>query len=238
MKKHTGVILWEGKSLLTGDPIVAIATFKTSNVKTGPMVQTWILRTDIEPHDAVQRGMDDAICGNCPHKSGRGCYVTVFQAPLAVYRAYKRGAYPMAASLPDVAANKLVRLGSYGDPAAVPFEVWQALTSKAKKHTGYTHQYNHKAFDPRIASLCMVSTETVAQTKKMHALGLRTFRASHDTSVLLPGERRCTADSRGLTCAQCAQCDGGDNKRLSYVVKIHGAKASRFATDSNLIAVA
>jgi hypothetical protein len=50
-----GKILWEGNSPLTGDPIVCIITglkSKSSNEKTGDMLQTVILRTDIEPHIA------------------------------------------------------------------------------------------------------------------------------------------------------------------------------------------
>lgn len=43
------VIFYEGPSLIDGSPILGIATASTSNPKTGPMVQTWILSADLDP---------------------------------------------------------------------------------------------------------------------------------------------------------------------------------------------
>ena len=42
-KKPSGYIIYRGQSLLNGAPIVAVAITKSSNVKTGNMVQTYIL---------------------------------------------------------------------------------------------------------------------------------------------------------------------------------------------------
>ena len=53
-----GFTLYEGASVLDGKPIVVLATLETSNAKTGAMVQTWILRSDVEPHQAVKTGDD------------------------------------------------------------------------------------------------------------------------------------------------------------------------------------
>jgi hypothetical protein len=64
--KEKGFILYEGKSVLDGAPIVYIATLSTSNRKTGDMVQTWILRSDINPVEASKQKLDASICGNCP----------------------------------------------------------------------------------------------------------------------------------------------------------------------------
>ena len=50
-----GVILYEGPSLLDGEPIVAILTGLRSsscNRKTGAMLQTWIMRADVSPAEA------------------------------------------------------------------------------------------------------------------------------------------------------------------------------------------
>ena len=66
-----GYILWEGASLIDGAPIVVIATgfaSRSTNRKTGGMVQTYILRRDIDPVSAVQSGDDASICGDCPHR--------------------------------------------------------------------------------------------------------------------------------------------------------------------------
>ena len=50
MKNPNGYIIYEGASLLDGKPIVAIAlTGKSTNTKTGAMIQTFIIRSDIDP---------------------------------------------------------------------------------------------------------------------------------------------------------------------------------------------
>jgi len=50
-------IIWEGPSELDGKPIVLIATSGGSikNRKTGGMVQTYILRSDMPPNEALPR---------------------------------------------------------------------------------------------------------------------------------------------------------------------------------------
>src|ERR1700686_2282782 len=103
--KPNGVILYEGPSLLDGAPIVAIATglnSKSTNRKTGAMVQTYILRANVSPTEAVASGGDKSICGDCRYRGTRGkrrtCYVNVGQGPNAVYRAYRGGRYD---ALPD-----------------------------------------------------------------------------------------------------------------------------------------
>ena len=55
--KQKGFVLYDGPSVLDGQPIVVIATMETSNRKTGNMVQTWILRSDISPTDASKIGL-------------------------------------------------------------------------------------------------------------------------------------------------------------------------------------
>ena len=60
-KKPNGFILGHGRSLIDGMPIVVVATIKSRNTKTGDMVQTWILRQDMLPTDAVKTGADWSI---------------------------------------------------------------------------------------------------------------------------------------------------------------------------------
>jgi hypothetical protein len=59
---RNGFIIYENPS------IVIIATgFKqgSKNGKTGAMIQTWILRKDINPVKAVKTGLDFMVCGDC-----------------------------------------------------------------------------------------------------------------------------------------------------------------------------
>jgi len=77
----------------------------SANEKTEDMLQTWMLRADMNPLEAIHSGQDSSICGSRPlcgivEQSGerttnrrRACYVSVHQAPHAIYRAYKRGRY-------------------------------------------------------------------------------------------------------------------------------------------------
>ena len=131
MNKNTFEI-WRGKSELDGEPIVLLASgfdSTSANDKTGDMIQTWILHADVEPHVAVKTGQDGSVCGDCVLRgdgSGkdRPCYVTVFRAPLAVWRSWNDGNVERRS--PEQVASILARddrdfrLGSYGDPAAVP----------------------------------------------------------------------------------------------------------------------
>jgi hypothetical protein len=56
-------IIYRGPSLYDDAPIVVIGTFTKSNSKTGGVVQTYILRDDIDPRDASKGGQDVSICG-------------------------------------------------------------------------------------------------------------------------------------------------------------------------------
>ena len=63
-----GAIIYSGPSRIDGAPIVAIAVWDSSNRKTGSMLQTYILRSDIDPRDANKYGEDFSICGTCDLK--------------------------------------------------------------------------------------------------------------------------------------------------------------------------
>ena len=134
-------IIYKGPSLIDQKPIIVIATYSNRNKKTGHVVQTYILCENINPLEASKTGADYSICGNCPMRGevttdpklkiakNRECYVILGQGPLIVYKHYKRGGYPIGkqADIVSMGAGNFVRVGTYGDPAAVPIEVWQNL---------------------------------------------------------------------------------------------------------------
>lgn len=241
--KPTGYILYRGPSMLDGQPIIAIATVSTNNAKTGGMVQTWIMREDIRPTDALKTGADASVCGDCPHRpiNGGACYVTVFQAPLAVWKKYTRGGYP---ALPDGApfAGRMVRIGSYGDPAAVPVEVWERVTAGAAGTTGYTHQW--RTADVRLAKYCMASADSPIDRDGAKRAGYRTFRIRLADESKQAGEVVCPASAEGghkLECATCGHCNGTRTGRKGDVVIIaHGApsKVNAFASFRQKVAQA
>ena len=105
MSKILGYIAYEGPSQIDGAPIVVIVNkidADSKNGKTGAIVQTFIIRSDISPVEALQIGADAAICGDCAHrpyliKTGESdeppCYVQVGKSVQSVFHAYTRGRY-------------------------------------------------------------------------------------------------------------------------------------------------
>lgn len=230
-----GLVVYRGPSLLDGAPIVAILTRRSSNTKTGDMAQVWILRADMDPIVAAKLGTDRSICGTCPHRGAvgrRSCYVVLERAPLAVWKAWRRGIYPPATpqSIERFTAGRSVRLGAYGDVAALPRAVVDALVEHASGHTGYTHQWRHGF---ALADLVMASCDSDADTRAATELGYRTFRIVPEGTGRMPGHMRCPASAeRGhaTTCAACKQCDGTRNNpnRPSVQITVHG-RGKRYA---------
>lgn len=232
-----GMILWTGPSVLDGAPIVVIAVRRSGNRKTGNMLQTYILRADIHPVEAVRSGADASICGDCPHRGdgfkGRTCYVTIGQGVSSVWRALRRGSYGRAADAEAVRAmgrGRMVRLGTYGDPAAVPARVWRDLVADAAGHTGYTHQWR-ASHAGALRDLVMASADCADDAREAHARGWRTFRVTRTASEPSVGrETVCPASEeagRKLQCADCRACEGaGSRRRGSIRIAAHGALAS------------
>lgn len=241
------MIIFEGPSQIDGKPVVAIATENSSNTKTGSMVQTWILLSEVDPITGNREGLDQSICGNCPHKgitdpaksSGtaprRSCYVALFGGPYAVWRAYRAGKYKRASlqDLPALGHHKTIRVGAYGDPAAVPIDVWRALLSKSVGHTGYTHQI---ADFPQLSDFCMVSADSHAEARAAWSNGQRTYRVLTDISELdKENEVLCPASAeagRRTTCLQCRLCSGSAGfarNARSIAIVSHGSGRKNFA---------
>ena len=214
-----GIVLWRGPSAIDGAPIVVVATGfrRVKNPKTGPMIQTWILRDDVSPVSAIYSGADVSICGDCPLRGklgrGRACYVAVHRAPQAVWKAYKAGRYVEYSprehnrffrSDPRKAYVAL-RLGAYGDPAAAPYTMWASLCRLTKRWTGYTHQWREPKFY-HFRKLCMASVETTIGQRLASSGGWRTFRCRSAAEPLLPNEYACPAAAESGARTQCMSC--------------------------------
>lgn len=241
-KSPSGYVIYRGPSLLDGQLIVAVAISKSKNTKTANMVQTYILRADIDPMEANRTGRDASICGACPHRgtpthagsglaSGRTCYVRIDQGPLVVFRSLARGIYPTARghkAIAAIGAGRMVRIGTYGDGAAVPSYVWDSLLSGAKGHTAYSHQsgVNGAAFDP---ARYMVSADSESAAWQAWKAGARTFRVIWDRSdVVRHKEVLCPASEeagRRTTCDKCGLCGGASVKAKSIAIVAHGQGA-------------
>jgi hypothetical protein len=252
--RFRGVILWQGASLIDGAPVVAIASkilTASKNEKTGAMVQTYIIRSDIDPMDAVKSGDDVSVCGNCKHRPflvklakarakllrlnapvADPCYVQVAKSVKSVFAAFKRGRYAAPGIDYDVKLLPLLfeglafRIGTYGDPTAIPFQVWRAATLKALFDNGYTHQWQ----DPRFAAfklLCMASVDSLEEMHEAQAMGWRTFRVRGAQEPLdREVERPCPASKEAgkkTSCDKCKGCGGiGAKAKISFAIISHG----------------
>lgn len=243
MKQSRGYVLWQGASAIDGAPLVAIATMATKNPKTGDMVQVWILRSDVNPAESVASGLDRSTCGDCALRpliqrmartgvalSGwrqqlrsKPCYVNVGQAPLAVWRAWRRGAYPVWDGDGAPFRGRAIRWGAYGDPALIPHDVVHAVNAHAKRWTGYTHQWRH-AFAAWSREVFMASTDTDSDRVTASQRGWRTFHARGASDAIPTGSIVCPASKEGgerTTCAQCTLCNGARPGVKSIVIVGH-----------------
>jgi hypothetical protein len=59
-------IIYKGPSRIDGAPIVVLATYSNRNTKTGAVVQTYILREDINPLEAARRAQTLAFAAHVP----------------------------------------------------------------------------------------------------------------------------------------------------------------------------
>lgn len=221
-----GYVLFDGKSELNGQDIIAVATLNSKNEKTGPMQQLWILDKNTAPHTAAKEGKNDSVCGDCPIKDQ--CYVTLHQAPLAVWNAYHRGIYDTSfidgtGIDVNMFSQWILRFGAYGDPAALPRYLIATLSRLVKDFTGYTHQWNKPQF-AYLSRYFMASVESVELAKQAAEKGFRTFRVKSKEMPVNKQEIVCLADSRNIQCRECKLCNGSKMAK-NIVIDAHGAKS-------------
>lgn len=223
-----GFIVFEGASQLNGDPIVGIVTMKSTNRKTGNMAQLWILRSDMRPVETSQNKKDDAICGNCKLRQsiGGACYVNIGQAPLQIYRSYKRGIYrKLSIEEFDIFKGTKMRFGAYGDGAALPLDIMVTLKSMVDNNTSYTHQWEtNKEF----ADFSMASVDNVAEKERAKELGFRTFRVVNAESEIDTDEILCPNYTVDIQCIDCKLCSGNKVKAKNIAIVKHGSWKGRF----------
>jgi len=242
MPKILGYILYEGRSVIDGSPIVAIINKidnASANDKTGALVQSFIIRSDIDPVQALKTGADQSVCGNCVHRpitakeTGEPpCYVNVGRSVLAVFKAYKRGRYVKAdpETIAIAIAGRKLRLGTYGDPAAIPVQYWQRVKRYTIGHAGYSHQWQESFFDHAAwAPLVMASADNVDQAALANLYGMRVFRVSIGIDRQA-GEAACPASKESgkkTTCENCMLCSGTTKTAKDIVIADHAVGYQR-----------
>lgn len=216
---HNARVLWQGASQLDGHPIMLLATgFNYSiNAKTGNMIQTYIVRQDVNPSVAQNNGQDQSICGNCPLRPTSGtrelgvCYVTTAQGGIdSSWRSWSAGRVKdiSPSEWATLFSYRFVRIGSYGDPVAVPVEVWDRIIEHSQGHTGYTHQWRRKvAQDYKFLQASCSTLEEVAQAKVKGWNVYVNLPTDTHHPVGFSGIQ-CPAQTDGVQCIDCRLCDG------------------------------
>mgnify|MGYP003109667424 FL=1 len=259
--KESGRTVWRGASLLTGEPVRVVVSgyvIPSENTKMGygaeslqdhqQYIQIWIF-TDT----ADFRPMDRAICGDCGQRTYKGksapflwedgaelmedvqgaCYVRWSEGPRAAFEASNRNGELTLEAGSQLLADRLVRIGAAGDPAAVPAHVWHTLLKGCKSFTAYTHQWNRPEFQA-LKAFCMASTDSRAEEKLALAMGWSCFTADGNGDSM---GKECLNNSHNLSCAECRACDGMHrrSKPVAYKVAIHGALSKRFRIREGIV---
>ena len=209
-----GWILYRGPSMF--DPsknIVLIATRNSRNIKTGNMIQLWILLEDIAPHEATKDLK--AICGGCLYrhdladKGKGGCYVLRHNAPLSIWRSFHSGKYSTDTDQAfDFIADQIDRYGYTGySEGSIRF-----LNSRIREKA------ENAEF---LASKIMLSAKSQIEALELQRKGFNTFRPVGSLDEMIPGETLCESDANDLQCEECLKCDAQNG---SIVVLAHGAK--------------
>ncbi len=229
----TGFVFYEGPSEIDGAPIVGLLTLRSTNRKTGPMIQSWILRQNVHPVRAAQTGSDRSVCGNCPMR-GAACYVRLFRAPGQVWSAYKAGNYARY----DHAAHwqwitqRPLRIGAYGEPPAIPRDTWRPILETTRGRSGYTHLWRERWARPW-RRYVMASVHSEAGAREAQRRGWRTFRSRLESQDVLPTEVICPGSEEAASaqiCYACGLCSGNEGQQPAGVTIIaHGAPSAKRA---------
>jgi hypothetical protein len=235
-------ICYSGPSALDSAPILAVLTGvkrRSANTKCD-LAQLWVLPATVEPHIARRTGADASVCGQCPLRplerakrraaglsvADHGCYCRAHEAPLSVARAAKRGSYHSTdletASRALWASGRGLRLGAYGDPAALPPWVVESLASAARSAgqgwTGYTHHRqtypNRSAWLKPYAMASCGDAVAVASAELDAWPSFATVSGEEPHWPLWTQQRvlACPAANGAVSCSGCMAC-GGNNGR-------------------------
>lgn len=229
-----------------GNVIIVFTLGKTKNEKIASpnekVVQTFSYSREqfIEAQKQTSRiaffSLDKSNCLDCPFAMNNGakvgdCYthkVNQYMGFLSQLRSIKRefGDYENIPPLNwrhkeniiEMARDKYVRFGSYGEPSLIPIELVRSIVMVASKWTGYTHQWQKK---PEYSNFFMASNHSAEAEKIAKLEGWRSYVASSEQTDLVP----CPASKEmgyKSNCSKCGLCSGTDGKgKYSTAILLH-----------------
>jgi hypothetical protein len=261
--RPNGYVLYEGKNVHGNFVCVATGLVnKSANIKTGPMVQIFIISSDMSPMEAIRTGANAVACWGCKHKpataeqraqgiKGGACYVDASKSVTAVYKGYKKGCYPNICGdnppdrgndaeylerardqISSVFSGRTVRFGAYGEPVNLPFGMVKMIAGVAAAHTGYTHRWQSGGMQA-YKEFFMASVDSEQEYEEAKKKGWRTFRVMTEWK-LAPREIVCLNSWLDKTCFECTQCNGaGGGNGRDIAIKVHGKSKARFNEHSS-----
>jgi len=230
-------ILYHGPAMLPYKGIITVVVFLSdSNPKTGTCIAVAILPGDGKrAMSDRKRGLDISVCGVCPFRSiasgGKGgCYVSAFALmgyAGSASAAWKRAdpyAMPESTIIP-------MRLGAYGDPAAIPVESFQRLMDwHGGSCWGYTHGWRHSAAQ-HLRTTCMASVETGEHQAHAMNKGWRVYRIVASLQDIKATGLTLCESAKGIECIACGACSGTDARHdKGRAIVVHGASHKRAAS--------
>jgi hypothetical protein len=151
-----------------------------------------------------------------------------------VYKGYRNGAYVDATGYTSDQLSALfrglgVRIGAYGDPAAVPASapIFSVIHAAAAFTTGYTHQWRNR-LGAHLRGVVMASCDNEADRLEARAAVWGTFTVTVRGTALQAAQLCPASDEAGklATCDACRQCSGLAGSDI--YIPAHGAARNRF----------
>jgi hypothetical protein len=229
MSTPSSIIAWTGPSLFTGrDVEILVQCLRTpsSDHKTGAMLQASIVQAGQNPSLLRGTPREADVCGACrgQKRLERWCYED-WQPWLIGQRRHLARRVRVAVAA-ELLRGRAVRLGAYGDPAAVPYGIWARLLLHARAWTGYTHAW--RTCDERFRLYLMASVESESEALEAARRAWRSFRIRQPGGEVTAAEVVCPFESRGVTCERCRLCAGASRPARSIVITAHGPRAAKF----------
>lgn len=257
--RPNGYVLYEGRNQHGNFACICTGLIKESaNVKTGPMVQIFMISADEHPVEAIKSGKNQTVCWNCIHRpatdeereqgiKGGACYVDVAKSVSQVYKSYKRGCYPNICgenppenddlgaymergshAIKQIFSGKKVRFGAYGEPVLIPYPIVKLIAEVATGHTGYTHRWQEGVY--LNSGYKNYFMASVDSEEEYQIAAKNGWRSFRVVTEwkLQPNEMVCLNSWKNKTCFECLQCNGAGNNLRSIIIKVHGKSKSHF----------
>lgn len=237
MSKPNNALLLATVEGFDGGEVFILATgihSPSANRKVGPSIEIWtipatLLTDKLSQIHVCRIGDDGTGCPLVPRSIGGdgGCYV----AKMPIYEMVKgiksRETKPWNGDV-EPFRNKFIRFGAWGEPVLCPMPIVERLVSVARGHSGYTHLWGMKEYQP-YRQYFMASVHDELQASRAYSMGWRYYSSSRkliNPSLFPVKTITCPYETRGIQCASCGLCDGaGRGSMVSIQIPAHGSPA-------------